>query len=104
MVNKLRLHLGDQESGWLFRSRQGGHYSKRRVQQIVTDVARKAEMTKRVFLHLLRHTVAPHLADDGMREELLQQSPGHEASQTTQRYYKPRRPQVKGAFEEAMKA
>jgi integrase/recombinase XerD len=32
LTNELRLHVGDRESGWLFQSRQGGHYSKRRVQ------------------------------------------------------------------------
>ena len=37
-----------------------------------------------------------------MWEELLQQFLGHEAPETTQRYYKPKRSQVKGAFEKAM--
>ena len=48
----------------------------------------------------LRHTVAQRLADEGMREELLQQFLGHEAPETTQRYYEPRRTDVKEAFEE----
>jgi integrase/recombinase XerD len=39
LANELRLHIGDRETGWLFRSRQRGHYSKRRIQQIVRDVA-----------------------------------------------------------------
>lgn len=102
LANELRLHIGDRETGWLFRSRQGGHYSKRRIQQIVRDVASDAGIQKRVYPHLLRHTVAQRLADQGMREELLQQFLGHEAPQTTQRYYKPRRTDVKEAFEEAM--
>ena len=102
LANELRLHVGDRETGWLFRSRQGGHYSKRRVQQIVKSVAKDAGIQKRVYPHLLRHTVAHRLADQGMQEELLQQFLGHEAPETTQRYYKPRRTQVKGAFEEAM--
>lgn len=102
LANELRLHVGDKESGWLFRSRQGGHYSKRRVQQIVKSVAEEAGIQKRVYPHLLRHTVAQRLADEGMREELLQQFLGHEAPQTTQRYYEPRRSRVKESFEEAM--
>jgi integrase/recombinase XerD len=53
-------------------------------------------------LPLLQHTVAEQLADEGMREELLQQFLGHEAPETTQRYYEPRRADVKEAFEEAM--
>ena len=102
LANELRLHVGDRETGWLFRSRQGGHYSKRRVQQIVKDVASDAGIQKRVYPHLLRHTVAQRLADEGMREELLQQFLGHEAPETTQRYYEPKRAHVKEAYEEAM--
>ncbi len=102
LANELRLHVGERETGWLFRSRQGGHYSKRRIQQIVKDVARGAGIQKRVYPHLLRHTVAQRLADEGMREELLQQFLGHEAPETTQRYYKPRRTRVKDPVEEAM--
>jgi len=102
LANELRLHVGDRESGWLFRSRQGGHYSKRRVQQIVKDVTEEAGIQKRVYPHLLRHTVAQRLADEGMREELLQQFLGHEAPETTQRYYEPKRAHVKEAYEEAM--
>jgi len=102
LANELKLHIGDRETGWLFRSRQGGHYSKRRIQQIVKDVAEEAGIQKRVYPHLLRHTVAQRLADEGMREELLQQFLGHEAPETTQRYYEPKRTRVKDAFEEAM--
>jgi integrase/recombinase XerD len=102
LANELRLHVGERETGWLFRSRQGGHYSKRRVQQIVKDVAEEAGIQKRVYPHLLRHTVAQRLADEGMREELLQQFLGHEAPETTQRYYEPRRRHVKDAYKEAM--
>ncbi len=102
LANELKLHVGDRETGWLFRSRQGGHYSKRRIQQIVKSVAEEAGIQKRVYPHLLRHTVAQRLADEGMREELLQQFLGHEAPETTQRYYEPRRTDVKEAFEEAL--
>jgi integrase/recombinase XerD len=102
LANELRLHVGERETGWLFRSRQGGHYSKRRVQQLVRSVAEDAEIKKRVYPHLLRHTVAQKLADEGMREELLQQFLGHEAPETTQRYYEPKRAHVKEAYEDAM--
>jgi integrase/recombinase XerD len=102
LAHELQLHVGDRETGWLFRSRQGGHYSRRRIQQIVKDVAEDAGIQKRVYPHLLRHTVAQRLADKGMREELLQQFLGHEAPETTQRYYEPKRAHVKEAYEEAM--
>jgi integrase/recombinase XerD len=102
LANELRLHVGERQTGWLFRSRQGGHYSKRRDQQIVKSVAEDGGIQKRVYPCRLRHTVAQQLADQGMREELLQQFLGHEAPETTQRYYEPTRARVKDAFEKAM--
>jgi len=102
LANELRLHLGERRSGPLFRSRQGGAYSKRRIQQLVHRTAEDAEIEKRVYPHLLRHTVAQHLADRGMPEELLQQFLGHEHPQTTQVYYTPKRSRVKQSFAEAM--
>lgn len=104
LVNELRLHLGERRSGPIFRSRQGGAYSKRRVQQIVRQTAEAAGIGKRVYPHLLRHTVAQHLADRRMQENLLQQFTGHARPQTTQVYYEPRRRQVKDAHREAMTA
>lgn len=102
LANELRLHLGDRKSGFLFRSRQGGAYSKRRVQQIVKGTAEEAEIAKRVYPHLLRHTVAQHLADQGIPEELLQKFLGHANPETTQIYYEPARARVKRLFDEAM--
>ena len=102
LANELRLHIGERRAGPLFRSRQGGAYAKRRVQQIVREVALEANITKRVYPHLLRHTVAQYLADHGMSEELLQQFLGHERPQTTQIYYKPKRERVKQSYRKAM--
>lgn len=102
LANELKLHLDDRQTGPIFRSRQGGRYSKRRIQQLVREIAEEAGIRKRIYPHLLRHTVAQHLADRGMPEELLQQFLGHEHPQTTQVYYTPQRQRVKRSFEEAM--
>ena len=42
LAGELRLHLGERRTGPLFRSRQGGRYSKRRIQQIVRETAKDA--------------------------------------------------------------
>ena len=102
LANELRIHLGDRLSGFVFPSPRGGPYSKRRVQQIVKQLAAVAAIRKRVYPHLLRHTIAQRLADQGMPENLLQEFLGHENPQTTQVYYRVSRPQVKRAFREAM--
>lgn len=102
LANELRLHLGERRTGYLFPSPRGGAYSKRRVQQIVKEVAAEAGITKRVYPHLLRHTTAQRLADRGMPENLLQRFLGHESPETTQVYYEPSRANVDRAFREAM--
>lgn len=102
LANELRLHLGERRTGYLFPSPRGGEYSKRRVQQIVKEVASEAGITKRVYPHLLRHTTAQRLADRGMPENLLQRFLGHESPETTQVYYEPSRANVDRAFREAM--
>lgn len=102
LANELRLHLAGRRTGYLFPSPRGGAYSKRRLQQIVKEVAEGAGLTKNVYPHLLRHTIAQHLADGGMPENLLQRFLGHENPHTTQVYYEPSRVNVKRAFRDAM--
>lgn len=103
LAQELKIHVGDRESGWLFVSPQGGHYSKRRIQQIVKETAKEAGIQKSVSPHLLRKTIAQHLADQGMPENLLQQFLGHEHPETTQIYYTPKRSQVDESYRQAMK-
>ena len=102
LANELRLHLRGRESGYVFPSPRGGHYSARRLQQLVKEIAAKSGLFKRVYPHLLRHTMAQHLADQGMPENLLQKFLGHDHPASTQLYYEPARRQVKRAFHEAM--
>ena len=104
LANELRLHLGERPAGPIFRSRQGGAYPKRRMQQIVQETAENAGITKRVYPHLLRHTTAQRLADGGVPEELLQKFLGYKLPETTQVYYEPSRRRVKAEFEQAMRS
>ncbi len=102
LANELRLHLRGRESGYVFPSPRGGAYSARRLQQLVKQTAGEAGITKNVYPHLLRHTMAQRLADEGMPENLLQKFLGHDHPASTQVYYEPARTQVKRAFQEAM--
>ena len=102
LANELRLHLRGRESGYVFPSPRGGAYSARRLQQLVKETAGEAGITKNVYPHLLRHTMAQRLADEGMPENLLQKFLGHDHPASTQVYYEPARTQVKRAFQEAM--
>lgn len=88
----LRLHLGERRAGALFASRQQGTgpvpytLTRQRVGQVVREVARSAGITKRVYPHLLRHTVATRLLALGMDITDLQRFLGHESITTTRLY------------------
>ena len=61
-------------------------YSRQRNGQIVRQIAEKAGITKRVYPHLLRHTVATKLLWLGMDITDVQRFLGHENIETTRRY------------------
>ncbi|MEO8713672.1 MAG: tyrosine-type recombinase/integrase [Acetobacteraceae bacterium] len=92
LAQLLRLHIGARRAGPLFASRQGGSgprlhmLTRQRVGQVVRDVARAAAITKRVYPHLLRHTVATRLLALGMDITDLQRFLGHESITTTRLY------------------
>lgn len=86
LARELRIHIGGRNTGPLFASPRGGGYSTRRIQQIVKEVAYSARIEKRIFPHLLRHTMATRLVNGGMPMEHVRKILGHESTDTTQIY------------------
>ena len=92
LAQLLQLHIGTRRAGPLFASRQQGSgpvphtLTRQRVGQVVRGVARDAGITKRVYPHLLRHTVATRLLALGMDITDLQRFLGHESISTTRLY------------------
>jgi integrase/recombinase XerD len=92
LAQLLQLHIGTRRAGPLFASRQQGSgatphvLTRQRVGQMVRDVAGAAGITKRVYPHLLRHTVATRLLALGMDITDLQRFLGHESITTTRLY------------------
>ena len=92
LAQLLRLHIGARRAGPLFASRQAGSgavphtLTRQRVGQVVRGVAQAAGITKRVYPHLLRHTVATRLLALGMDITDLQRFLGHESISTTRLY------------------
>src|SRR5215216_1460419 len=58
LAQELQTHLGERETGYLFETNRHLPYSPRRIQQVVKAAAEKAKIAKRVYPHLLRHSVA----------------------------------------------
>ncbi len=92
LAQMLRLHIGTRRAGPLFQSRERGKqalpytYSRQRIGQIVRQVAGTAGITKRVYPHLLRHTMATKLLWLGMDIADVQRFLGHESITTTRHY------------------
>jgi integrase/recombinase XerD len=84
--DELRIHGGDRRTGYLFESRLNDRFSKRRVQQIIRQVAREAGITRKVYPHLLRKSIATFLLNKGMPIDQVQKFLGHSKLETTQIY------------------
>ena len=70
----------------LFASNRGGKLTKNTIQKIVQNAGKKAEIKKRVYPHLLRHSFATHLLEQGTDLRIIQKLLGHSDIKTTQIY------------------
>ncbi|GAB6139062.1 hypothetical protein JCM15060_22510 [Halanaerobaculum tunisiense] len=72
---------------WLFPGRDPkSHLTRRSVQRIFKKACRKAEITKDVSVHSLRHSFATHLLERGTDLRYIQELLGHKNSKTTEIY------------------
>jgi integrase/recombinase XerD len=87
LADELRTHLQGRHTGFLFESNRYTRYSTRTVQAIVTACALTAGIQKRVYPHLLRHSIATILLDSGLVPiDQVQKFLGHRHLSTTQMY------------------
>lgn len=70
----------------LFPSNRGGKLTKKTIGKIVENAAKKAGIIKEVYPHLLRHSFATHLLEQGTDLRIIQKLLGHSDIKTTQIY------------------
>ena len=70
----------------LFPSNRGGKLTTATIQAIVENSAKKANIKKEVYPHLLRHSFATHLLEQGTDLRIIQKILGHSDIKTTQIY------------------
>jgi integrase/recombinase XerD len=87
LAQELRTHLNRRRHGYLFETNRNDRYSVRTVQSVVKSEAREAGIEKRVYPHLLRHSIATILLDSGeVPIDQVQKFLGHLQLATTQIY------------------
>ncbi|MFH1308301.1 MAG: site-specific tyrosine recombinase/integron integrase [archaeon] len=83
---ELNAYLKLNNDEFLFPSTRGGKLTKKTISKIVETSAKKAKIKKRVYPHLLRHSFATHLLEQGVDLKIIQKLLGHSDIKTTQIY------------------
>ena len=71
---------------WFFERRPGEPFTESIVSKRLKAAAREADITKRIYPHLLRHSFATHLLEQGTDIKIVKELMGHNNIKTTERY------------------
>ena len=84
-INTVRIKY-QKSDDHVFLNKNGKALSNRYIQKIIDNIALKANINKNVHPHMIRHSFATHLLDNGADLRVVQELLGHENLSTTQIY------------------
>ena len=85
-LNNGRYKLGKGNNDYLFLNKDGNKLSARYVRKIIDDIIFKASITMHVSPHMLRHTFATSMLNNGADLVNVKELLGHESLNTTSIY------------------
>lgn len=87
LLENLRLYYKEYRPNfYLFEGQNRRPYSKRSIQQVVKQAAKRCNIQGAVSPHILRHSFATHLLESGTDVNLVKELLGHQSIKTTEVY------------------
>lgn len=80
------LFLNTQNSPYLFLNARGGRLTERGVRYLLEEIIKKTSVQKNISPHMIRHSFATHLLNQGCDLMTVQKLLGHESIKATQIY------------------
>lgn len=100
---RVLLLNGKEDPGFVFLNQRGSVLSSRGIQHILEVQGKKAGLKMKIHPHMLRHSFATHLLDNGASLRFVQTLLGHESLTTTQIYTHVSMQRLKDAYDTAMR-
>ena len=85
-LNNGRFYLNSKSSDYLFLNNNGGRLTDRGVRFILDKLIQKTSINKNISPHMIRHSFATHLLNEGCDLITVQKLLGHESIKATQVY------------------
>ena len=85
-LNKGRILLNKKNSNYLFINHLGDILTERGVRYILSELIKKTSISKNISPHMIRHSFATHLLNEGCDLLSVQKLLGHESISATQVY------------------
>lgn len=92
---------GEEDPGIVFLGLGGQALTRQRVWELIGDYGRSAGLLKRISPHMLRHSFATHLLDNGADLRSVQEMLGHADISTTQIYTHLTNKRLRAVYEKA---